>query len=388
MKITDIQATTIRGHMTAGGRFYDWVLCKVYTDEGVYGIGEAYQGPGVEEIILSERFRSLLIGEDPRNVDRLFEKMRRGTSGAGSQAGATVSAISGIEIALWDLTGKALGVPVYQLLGGKFRDKVRVYADFRGGKQYTPESYAERAQEVVADGFDAVKIDIDVDIPVPSKDAWNKSLSPAEIRYMLELTGATREAIGPDIDLAVDTHFKWYPDTFLKLAWGCEDFNLLWLEDPVPPEDIPSHRWVTHSTRTPICTGECLYLRSGFRPVIEQQGANIISPDIPKMGGLLEFRKVSDMCETWSIPMAPHNGGSALCTIASVHACAAIPNCLILEYHYHATDVQWYNDMLIGPGVPYVKDSYIAVPDAPGLGVDFNPDVVKEHLRPGKRMMD
>ncbi|MCL4535156.1 MAG: mandelate racemase/muconate lactonizing enzyme family protein [Bacteroidetes bacterium] len=387
MKITDIQATTIRGHQSAE-TFYDWVLVKVYTDEGVSGLGEAYHGPGVEEIILSDRFRRLLIGEDPRNVDRLFEKMRRGTSGAGSSAGAVVAAISGVEIALWDLVGRAVGVPVYQLLGGKFRDRIRVYADFRGGKEYTPESYAERAKEVVADGFDAVKIDIDVPIPVPSADAFNKSLTNAEIRYMVELVRATREAIGPDIDLAVDTHYKWYPDTFLKLAWACEEFKLLWLEDPVPPEDIPSHRWVTHSTRTPICTGECLYLRHGFRPMLEVEGANIISPDIPKMGGLLEFRKVADMCDTWSIPMAPHNAASALGTVASLHACAAIPNFLILEYHYHATDVKWYNDLVDGPGKPVVDKSYIRVPDAPGLGVDLNEDVVRAHLLPGKKMLD
>jgi L-alanine-DL-glutamate epimerase-like enolase superfamily enzyme len=382
VKITDVQTAVIAGN-------FDWVLVRITTDEGVTGLGEAYWGAGVEELI--HKMRPILIGQNAFDIGRLYEKMIRGMSGAGSLAGATVTAISGVELALWDLVGRKLNTPIYNLFGGRFRDKIRIYADCHHGDEPTPESCAERARSVAAEGFSAIKFDLDAanpytrdisDDPDPRRawyEPYNRTIGSIEREYMINVVAAVREAVGPEMMLAMDCHWKFATNDVIQLAKGLEKYDLLWLEDPVPPENIDAQLKVTQATTTPICTGENLYRKHGFRDLIEKQAADIIAPDIPKMGGLMEAKKVADHADMYYIPVAPHNVASPVGTVASAHVCAAMQNFLVMEYH--AFDVPWWSDLVTGD--PVIRDGYIWLEDKPGHGLELNEDVARAHLKPG-----
>ena len=352
-----------------------WVLIKVKTDEGITGIGEAYHGAGVHQIAVDERLTRPLIGQDPRNVDKLFRDMMSAMSASGFYQGAVMSAISGIESALWDITGQAAGVPIWQLLGGKFRDKIRIYNDCHAGETETPEAYAAKAREVEARGFTAIKFDID---PLPSRrDRYNRCISNDDIAHYVEVVTAVRESLDSNTDLAIDAHWFYAPVDILKVAHAFEDLDLLWLEDPIPPENIAAMEGVTKSTRTPICTGENFYTRFGFRDLIETQAADIISPDMAKAGGLLEGRRIADLADMYYIPIAPHNIGSPVQTVANCHVMAAVPNFLVLEFH-HLDDRFW--EGIINEG-PLIQEGHIDVPNLPGLGVTLNEDLLRNNFR-------
>ena len=352
-----------------------WVLIKVKTDEGITGIGEAYHGAGVHQIAVDERLTRPLIGQDPRNVDKLFRDMMSAMSASGFYQGAVMSAISGIESALWDITGQAAGVPIWQLLGGKFRDKIRIYNDCHAGETETPEAYAAKAREVEARGFTAIKFDID---PLPSRrDRYNRCISNDDIAHYVDVVTAVRESLDSNTDLAIDAHWFYAPVDILKVAHAFEDLDLLWLEDPIPPENIAAMEGVTKSTRTPICTGENFYTRFGFRDLIETQAADIISPDMAKAGGLLEGRRIADLADMYYIPIAPHNIGSPVQTVANCHVMAAVPNFLVLEFH-HLDNRFW--EGIINEG-PLIQEGHIDVPNLPGLGVTLNEDLLKNNFR-------
>jgi L-alanine-DL-glutamate epimerase-like enolase superfamily enzyme len=382
LRITNVSTAVIAGN-------FDWVLVKVETDEGITGLGEAYWGVGVAELV--HKAKPLLLGENPFNIGKLYEVMIRCLSGEGSQGGATVTAISGIEIALWDLVGRALKTPISTLFGGRFRDKIRIYADCHAGKEETPESWAERAREVVDAGFTAIKFDLDAknsftldisDDPHPRRhwfEPFNRTIGNAELEWMVSATAAVKAAIPNDVMLAVDAHWKFSVNDAIRLAQALEPFDLLWLEDPVPPENIEAQRHVTHSTRTPICTGENLYRKHGYRELIEKQAARIIAPDIPKMGGLLEAKKVADHADTYYIPIAPHNVASPIGTVAAAHVCAAMNNFLVMEFHAH--DVPWWDDLV--EGEPAIRDGFIWMNEKPGHGLTLNEEVARAHLKPG-----
>jgi L-alanine-DL-glutamate epimerase-like enolase superfamily enzyme len=382
VRITDVQTAVIEGN-------FDWILVRVSTDEGVTGLGEAYWGAGVPEII--QDMRPILIGQEPFNIGKLYEQMIRGMSGAGSLAGATVTAVSGVEIALWDLIGRKLGTPIYNLFGGRFRDRIRIYADCHAGMENTPESYAERARAVIAAGYSAIKFDLDVENPYtrdvsedPSPrrswyEPYNRTISASERDYMESLVAAVRDAVGPRVDLIMDCHWKFGVNDAIQLANALERYDLLWLEDPIPPENIDAQAKVTASTRTPICTGENLYRKHGFRELIEKQAADIIAPDIPKMGGLLEAKKVADHADTYYIPLAPHNVSSPIGTVAAAHVCAAMANFLVMEFH--AFDVPWWDDLVTGG--PMIRDGFIHLTGRAGHGLDLNEDVARAHVKPG-----
>ena len=352
-----------------------WVLIKVKTDEGITGIGEAYHGAGVHQIAVDERLTKPLIGQDPRNVDKLFRDMMSSMSASGFYQGAVMSAISGIESALWDITGQAAGVPIWQLLGGKFRDKIRIYNDCHAGETEKPEAYAAKAREVEARGFTAIKFDID---PLPSRrDRYNRCISNDDIAHYVEVVTAVRESLDSNTDLAIDAHWFYAPVDILKIAHAFEDLDLLWLEDPIPPENIAAMEGVTKSTRTPICTGENFYTRFGFRDLIETQAADIISPDMAKAGGLLEGRRIADLADMYYIPIAPHNIGSPVQTVANCHVMAAVPNFLVLEFH-HLDNPFW--EGIVNEG-PLIQEGHIDVPNLPGLGVTLNEDLLKNNFR-------
>ncbi|MGH7071519.1 MAG: mandelate racemase/muconate lactonizing enzyme family protein [Acetobacteraceae bacterium] len=382
MKITNVATAVIEGN-------FPWVLVKVETDTGISGLGEAYWGAGVAELV--HHAGSLIRGQDPADIARLVEVMLRCLSGEGTQAGSAVTAISGIEIALWDLLGRALKTPIFTFFGGRFRDRIRVYADCHAGDTPDPADYAKRAKEVVAAGFGAIKFDLDTpnpytidisDDPHPRRqwfEPFNRTIGAKEMCWMVDVVRAVRAAVGPEIMVAMDAHWKFGVNDAIKLAQALEPFDLLWLEDPIPPENLEAQRQVTMSTRTPICTGENLYRKHGYRELIEKQAARVIAPDIPKMGGLLEAKKVAEHADLYYIPIAPHNVASPVATMAAAQLCAAMNNFLVMEYH--AFDLPWWDDLV--EGGPMIVDGTIRPGERPGHGLTLNEDLARVHLKPG-----
>lgn len=387
MRITDVKACVVKGN-------FPWVLVEVLTDEGITGIGESYWGIGVRDVIV--QMKRFLVGRDPTCVDYLTNRLMRTLSGCGSQAGTIVAALSGVEIALWDIAGKALGVPVWKLLGSKFHEYIRIYCDCHAGMKpsgepdYTPEGYAQRSKEVVAKGFTAIKFDIDVPTPyhpeVNNNDVsayrkaglyLNRSLSNAEIRYLSSLIEAAREAVGDDVEIAVDCHWRFNVRDALRLAEALAPFKLLWLEDPTPPENVDALAQLRQASPVPICTGENYYTAHQFRELIVKQACDIVAPDIPKVGGLRETQKIATLADLYYLPIAPHNVASPVATIAACHVCATIPHFLALEFH--AIDVPWWDDLIVSEK-PLIQDGFIQVPDTAGLGIELNEGTLRCHV--------
>ncbi len=370
MKITDIKTAEIGGHGYS-------LFVKIFTDEGIEGLGECIHGGDGVAMLVAD-MGEMIKGRNPLDVDRLFESIRHRYIFNGALAGNVVTAMTGIEIALWDLAGKAMGQPVYRLLGGKFRDRIRLYCDCHAGRDDSPESYAERAKEVVSMGFNAIKFDIDNARSPHKLDEFNWSVTPGELAEMVDKVSAVREAVGPEVDVAIDMHGRYDTHSAIRVAQAVEEFNLMWLEEPVPPENVDAMLEVKRSSRTPICAGENLYLRWGFRDLIEKQAVDVIMPDLPKCCGLSEGRKIANMAEVYYIPLAPHNVCGPLGTIASCHTCVSVPNFLVLEWHW-VDRPHWQE--LVEADPPLIQDGYITVPDRPGLGVDFNEDAARRYAR-------
>jgi galactonate dehydratase len=371
LKITDVRTAMIRAH---GNQLH----VRIYTDQGLVGQGEATDAAtGGQPLVAS--FRRMLIGEDPLNVEALFERIRTAGIFAGAQAGQYVAALSGVEIALWDLAGKAVGLPVYQLLGGKVRDRIRIYCDTQA-----PDPEETRARErfrwIEELGFTAIKIDLDDGRDPMRWDPVNWTASNAEIDTMIRKASTAREALGKRTDLAADMHGRYDMTTGKRVAIELEPLRLLWLEEPVPAENVDAMRDVRESTKTPICCGENLFLRHGFREVLEKKAADILMPDIQKCGGLLESRKIADMAHTYYVPVAPHCVVSPVGTMASCHVCAAIPNFLVLEWHWIQRLEVWRQFVKEGD---IIEKGFVTVPERPGIGVEMNDEVAKHHRAPG-----
>jgi L-alanine-DL-glutamate epimerase-like enolase superfamily enzyme len=362
-----------------------WV--KVETDEGITGIGECVHG-GTQAIAIIHYLRRHLVGRDPFAIDALFEELRRRHVFDGGTGGALITALTGIEIALWDLKGKALGVPIYELLGGKFRDQVRVYADCQVEPGMDLDDIKRVVDDVLERGFTAFKIDLDVgaytgkrvDSADPLFDRFNYTAGEREHELMVSLVAMAKEAAGKDVAVAADIHTRLDVPSAIRLAKALEPFHLLWLEEPVPPENVDAMREVKQSTSVPICAGENLYLRHGFRDLIEKQAVDIIMPDIPKCGGLSECRKIANLAELYYIPFAPHNVSSPIGTMASAHVCATVPNFLVLEFHWLHRP---YWASITADGEDIIKNGYIALPNRPGIGVELNEEVARQHQYPG-----
>jgi len=380
LEITDITCTVIEGN-------FPWNLLIVETDAGTYGVGEAFPGPITNYV---EYLKPGLVGENPFDVERLVEHMTQLLSGSGGSLGYSQAIVSGIETAIWDIVGKETGLPVYQLLGGKYRDAVRIYADCHAGEAlsemadadpreiYSPDAYARVAETVVDEGFTALKFDLDV--MVEPADTATRRLSTDAIEHKVEIVEAVRSAIGTEPVLGFDAHWNFTAETATKLARRLEPFEIDWLEDPVPPESVDAHRQVTESTSTPILAGENWTRVEGFLPYITDQAVDLIAPDIQKCGGLLEFRKIATVADAFNIPVAPHNISSPVGTIAGVHVAATVPNAFTLEWH--AREVDWWDDLYTGDEL--IVDGRIQVPEAPGLGIELDLAVVNEHLAPGE----
>jgi galactonate dehydratase len=371
LKITDVRTAEVmvHGHQTH---------VRVYTDQGLIGQGESTDAAvGTASLIRS--WRSFLIGQDPLNVDAIWERIRTSGIFAGAQGGQYITALSGLEIALWDLAGKAVNLPVYQLMGGKFRDRVRVYCDSDMEDPMSEEA-DRKISWIKQNGFTAMKIDIDEANDPNRFDRVNWTASNLEIDRMVSWVKRTRDAIGLKIDLAVDMHGRYDAVTGKRVAAAVEPFRLLWLEEPVPPENIDAMRDIRASTKTPICCGENIFLRHGYAPLLEKHAADIIMPDIQKCGGLSEAHKIADMAHAYYVPFAPHCVVSPVGTMGSAHVCAAIPNFLVLEWHWINHLDYWKNFVKEGE---IIQQGFITVPDRPGLGVEMNEEAAKQKQVPG-----
>jgi galactonate dehydratase len=373
LKITEIRTAEVRVHGYQ-------VQVRIYTDQGIVGQGEstdAAQG----NVPLIRSFGRLLVGQDPLNIEAAFERIRTAGIFAGAQSGQYITALTGVEIALWDVAGKALGLPVYQLMGGKVRDRVRVCCD-SGAARMVPgdERSVARIQQIQKMGFTATKIDIDNAADPARFDRVNWTASNGEIDHMLAKIAFTRENYPKNIDLAVDMHGRYDATTGKRVAKEVEKFKLLWLEEPVPAENIDAMRDIRASTSTPICCGENVYLRHGFREILEKRAADIVTPDFQKCGGLLEARKIADMAHTYYVPVAPHAVTSPIGMMATAHVCAAIPNFLVQEWHWIDSPDLWRNWVKQGE---IIENGFISPTDSPGLGVEMNEDSARKAQVPG-----
>jgi galactonate dehydratase len=371
LKITDVRTAEVNVHGLQ-------THVRVYTDGGLIGQGEstdAAQGT----VGLIRMFRRQLIGQDPLNVEAIWERIRTSGIFAGAQGGQYITALTGVEIALWDLAGKALNLPVYQLMGGKFRNRVRMYCDSDMEDPMTDEA-TRKLEWIRSNGFTAMKMDID-DARDPARfDAVNWTASNGEIDRMVKWVDHIRSNVPKQIDLAVDMHGRYDAPTGKRVAIALEPYRLLWLEEPVPPEDIDAMADIRHSTKTPICCGENLYMRWGFRELLDKQAADIIMPDIQKVGGLAEAKKVADLAHTYYIPFAPHCVVSPIGTMASAHVCASIPNFLVCEWHWINHLDLWRNFVKEGE---IIKEGHVTPPDRPGLGVEMNEEAARKVQVPG-----
>ncbi len=407
VKITHVTTAVIEAN-------YDWTIVRIDTDEDLFGLGESFCAPGLTATIRD--LAVLLVGEDPTNVELHTRKMRLATAHASSGGGTVHHAISGIEAALWDLSARALGVPLWQMFGGRFRDRVRMYADCHAGDAlesyssvlvsrrpswappsddpqevhwapaeregiYTPESYAARAKEMAARGFSALKFDLDLPL-LPGEDLYARTIGTRQLERQVELVAATCDAVGSDVDVAFDCHWRYTPADALRLARALENLPVAWLEDPTPPEDIESLRSVTSRTSTRIATGENQYLLSGFTSMIERGAVDIVAPDIQKVGGLAETRRIAALADSRYLPLAPHNIAGPIGTLTSAHVCASVPNFLVLEWH--AASVPFFDDLIVGLDKPLIRNGFIDVPDAPGIGVELDLDACRRYASPNE----
>ncbi len=379
VEITGLETMALQGNFT-------WGLLKIETNTDHYGIGEVFVGQEALDIL--ERDAHLVVGENPLDVDRLGEHVEANRTATGTMGQAAFSAL---ETALLDIKGKVLDVPVYELLGGKYRDSVRVYCDTHGGESlgqaqkqdprdvYTPDSYADAAREVIEEGFDILKFDLDVRTH-REVDTAARRLDNAAIEHKASLIEGVREEIGYGVDLAVDLHWNFTAETAMRLAEKLEPYDLAWIEDPVPPKRIEAHRRITESTTTPILTGENAVTVDGFNDLVTEDALDIAAPDVNRCGGLWELRKIATVCDLYGVPIAPHNIASPVGTIGGAHAMAAIPNVVALEYH--ARDVPWWDDLVTrtGESGPVIEDGRIDVPEGPGLGIEIDRDVAERYL--------
>lgn len=334
------------------------VFVKVLTDEHLHGIGEAYRvGPdhAVEQTV--HYLKEWLIGEDPTRIEHLWRIMYNGSRFPGGSM--LNAAISGIELALWDVKGKAHGVPVYQLIGGRCRDRVRVYRGIGGS---APQDIANDAARAVAQGFTAVKMQ-----PMPPDSAqipWGRVLRQSAARME-----AVRRAVGDEVDIALDPHAQIFePVRALELADAVKPYRPLFYEEPLRPENVEAMGNLHEKIGIPIATGEMLYTKYQFRDVIAFRAADILQPDLLLCGGLMEAKKIAAMAEAHCLTMAPHNPMGPVSTAVSAHFCISTPNFLILEYRIDSEGPS--RDLLLQP-FP-LRDGYLEVPQTPGLGIELN----------------
>jgi L-alanine-DL-glutamate epimerase-like enolase superfamily enzyme len=382
LRITDLRVLTIgRAPMTCP-------ILRIDTNQGIYGLGEVRDGASKNYALM---LKSRLLKENPCNVDKLFRKVKQ-FGGHARQGGG----VCGVEMALWDLAGKAYNVPVYQMLGGKFRDKIRCYADTT--ESHDPKVYGQRLKARRDEGFTWLKMDLGVDLvaevpgaltmplgnrlgygdPVQHMFTGNE-ITPKGVALMGEYVAAIREIVGYDIPLSADHFGHIGVNSCIRLGKELTKYNLAWLEDMIPWQYTDLLKQIADAVDIPILTGEDIYLKEGFLTLARAHAVDIVHPDLATSGGILETKKIGDQCQELGVPIAMHFAGTPVSCVANVHCAAATENFLVLENH--SVDISWWSDLVDGVEKPIVNKGYITVPEKPGLGITLNEEVVKQHLQ-------
>jgi L-alanine-DL-glutamate epimerase-like enolase superfamily enzyme len=390
LKITDLRVVP----MPIGLRAY---VIRLDTNQGISGYGEIRDGASATYALM---LKSRVLGENPCHVDKIFRKLKQ-FGGHGRQAGGVVA----IEMACWDLAGKAWGVPCWQMLGGKFRDRVRLYADTPSRRD--PQEMGRLMKERRERGFSFLKMDVGISLLRDVEGALTYPLGqgadqsrPSRVPYppnlrhpftgvritdkglarLQEYVRAVRDIVGWDIPIAADHFGHIGIEDAIKLARALDPFNLAWLEDMIPWDYTDDYVRLRNSCQTPILTGEDIYLKEGFLPLFEKKAISICHPDLATSGGLLETKRIGDLAMEHGIAMALHMAGSPVSLFASAHCAAATENFMVLEHH--DADTAHYDDLVDGVPKPFLgKDGFVQVPDGPGLGITLNEEAVKEGLR-------
>ena len=387
LRITDMRVAVVRSN-------YDYPILRMDTNQGVYGIGEVRDAGHRENAL---QFKSMLLGQNPCNVDMIFRAIKRfgnwGREGGG---------VSGIEIALWDLVGKVYGVPCYQFLGGKYRDRVRIYADTPAPTEPTPEGYAQRVLGRKRMGLTFVKFDVGMHVLhgyveggvagtptqheyslgrrwVARGSAGGTQLTDRGIARFVEIVSAVREAAGWEIPLAVDHFGPLTVNDGIRLGRALEPYGLAWMEDILPWWDVDGNERVTRAINVPTLNGEDIYLWDGWREMIERRAIDIIQPDLLTAGGMAETKRIADYAERYGLPTVLHCASSPIGFVANVHCAAAVPSFVALENH--ALDLPFWRDLVTGLAEPLIEKGYVCVPEKPGLGVDLNEEGIAANLR-------
>jgi len=347
----------------------DIVCARIETEEGIHGWGEGTTPPNVAPVIAQIRsFSKLLVGQSAWDIERLWRRMyilEENTLG-----GTLFAGMSAIDIALWDIVGKKLNVPVYKLLGGKMQDRLRIYTSYRWGEiPRTADAYRQRTKELIAEGATAGKYD-----PFGAYPASDRQLSTQILNETREMIRGIREA-GPAFDICVEAHGKWNMASAGRIIKMLEPFDPFFLEEPVPPEDVDAMAALQRSTNIPIATGEGLQSHWNFRDLLNKQAARIIQPDVSRTGGITPMKKIAAMADANYVVVAPHNPNGPVCTAASIQVAASIPNFLIMEEGFRETSD--YKDLFVNGWKATL--SHWEIPDAPGLGIDLSPEYVREH---------
>lgn len=381
LKIMDMRVLVIgRAPMTCP-------IIRIDTNQGIYGLGEVRDGASKNYALM---LKSRILGQNPCTVDKLFRRIKQFGSHS-RQAGG----VCAVEMALWDLAGKAYNVPVYQMLGGKFRDKIRCYADTT--ESHDPKVYGQRLKARREQGFTWLKMDLGIDLvaavpgaltmPAGTSLAYGDptvgmltgtEITEKGVALMADYVAEIREIVGMDIPLCADHFGHIGVNSCIRLGKALEKYNLAWLEDMVPWPYTDLLKKITDSVDIPILTGEDIYLKEPFIELCRAHAVDIVHPDLATSGGILETKKIGDAAQEFGVPMAMHFAGTPVSCMANVHCAAATENFLALENH--SVDVPWWGDLVEGIEKPIVNKGYITVPDKPGLGVALNEEVVKQHL--------
>lgn len=382
LRITDMRIAVV------GGGGWRWPIIKLYTNQGIVGLGEVRDGASGRYALM---LKSRLLGENPCDLDRLFQKIKQ-FGGHGRLGGG----VSGVEMALCDLAGKAFGVPAYMFAGGKYReDKVKVYADTPLKKD--PAEMGKALKGRMNRGFKFLKMDIGLWIAsefeggVINKDIAAESQSLMHpftgiqvtdhgISKMQEYVGAVRDIIGYEIPLASDHFGHMGVENAIRIGKALDRFTLAWYEDMIPWQYVDQWQALKAAVDTPVCTGEDIYCLDGFKPLIDGRAISVAHPDLATSGGILETKRIADYCRDAGIGVALHQAGSPVVAMANAHAAMAMENFIALEMH--SVDNPWWNDLvtMVGQDGPMIKGGYVQVTDAPGLGLELNEEVIAEHL--------
>jgi len=363
MKITAVKSFSVHP-----GWRKNLIFVKVETDSGIYGWGEAYSQYDRDTAVMAQlnALGPYLTGRSPFDIKH-FTQFAFDDYAARRGSVELWCAISGIEQALWDIVGKACGQPVYNLLGGKYREKIRVYANGWSYGMKEPEDYARAAEKVVKAGFTAMKFD-----PLPAP--WRTYIPKEHEKHAIRVVKAIRDAVGPDVDLLIEQHRRLAPMHAIRLDKQLAEFDLYWMEESCQAEYPDELALIRREIGVPMVIGEATYTKTGFRPLLEKRSADILNPDVACVGGILELKEIGAMAESFLVAMSPHNYNSTLVALAStVHVSATMPNFIITEYFLPFVD---FCDK-ISPNQLKPKDGYIELPTAPGLGVDVDEEVLK-----------